>query len=387
MKMKKLARVFTSAVLTGAMVLTMGGMTAFAMNPGEEPNEPVVSPTTPERPGNFVTEITKIIRKRENVYAPKATFKFTASGGVEISGANLGDAAIPSITISNDGILTSVPTEETLTKPSYEVGKLAITVNGDYPAPGKYRYTITEEGAQDGNAEGIKYDVTPRNFDVIVASVNDGTKEAPNYVNKVVAATFVTEDGNSKDWGKIWNGYGFEPGSENPEPNTDVNDLTITKVVAGNQGNKSEDFTFSIKVTDEDNNSEQYYVMYNESNATKRENFTLKSGETDKTVTLKHGESVTITGLSNSDKYEVTEMLNSAEGYTTTVQINSGDVVTALGTTERTMGATNTTVTVTNTKDVTTPTGIVLSFAPYILLVALAGVFGVLFLRRKKEEF
>lgn len=387
MKMKKLARVFTSAVLTGAMVLTMGGMTAFAVNPGEEPSEPITPPTTTVRPENFVTEITKIINKRENVYAPNATFKFVASAGSEISGANLNGGTIPSITISNNGELASSPTDESLSATAYEVGKLTVTADGTYPAPGKYRYTITEEGAQEGNAEGITYDTTPRNFDVIVASVNQGTAEAPDYKNEIVAATFVTADGLSKDWGKIWNGYGFVPGSENPDPNDEVNDLTITKVVAGNQGNKSEDFTFSIKVTDEDNNSEKYYVMYNTNNGTKRDNFTLTSGETGKTVTLKHGESVTITGLSKSDKYLVTEVLDEKENYTTTVKIGGADPINGLTTNEQVMGAANTTITVTNTKDVTTPTGIVLSFAPYILLVALAGVFGVLFLRRRKEEF
>ena len=40
----------------------------------------------------------------------------------------------------------------------------------------------------------------------------------------------------------------------------------------------------------------------------------------------------------------------------------------------------------TNNRDAVTPTGIVMSFAPYILLVALAGVFAVLFLRKRRHE-
>ena len=91
---------------------------------------------------------------------------------------------------------------------------------------------------------------------------------------------------------------------------------------------------------------------------------------------LKDGESIQIYGLTESDKYTVTEADYGSDGYTTT-NGSKTDVVTDDGDS----------YTVTNDKSVTTPTGIVLSFAPYILLVALAGVFGVLFLRRKKEEF
>lgn len=44
-------------------------------------------------------------------------------------------------------------------------------------------------------------------------------------------------------------------------------------------------------------------------------------------------------------------------------------------------------VLVDNNKAVTTPTGIAMTFAPYALMVAFAGVFAVMFLRKKREDF
>ena len=41
---------------------------------------------------------------------------------------------------------------------------------------------------------------------------------------------------------------------------------------------------------------------------------------------------------------------------------------------------------ITNTKEAVAPTGIAMTVVPYILMVAVAGIFAVLFLRRRHEE-
>lgn len=43
-------------------------------------------------------------------------------------------------------------------------------------------------------------------------------------------------------------------------------------------------------------------------------------------------------------------------------------------------------MTVTNTKNATTPTGVIMNIAPYVLMVALAGGIAFFFLRRKHAE-
>lgn len=380
MKMKKLARVFTSAVLVSAMVATMGGMTSFAA-----PSE-----------GATVT-LTKKVNKPENVYAPRVDFKFQIGDGIEVTGAKIGTAPVSvpqnvlkfvgseNVTVTDDGktaTIASKPNEDTLASPVAEVGTISFaSVSKDqFPAPGTYRYPITELEAEGKGAEGIMEDnAVNRYMDIIVKS----TDEAPSFV-------FVEEKeegGNItyvKSDGVFLNGYGKTPGTDptDPkEPKDKLYNLEIEKKVEGNQGNKSEEFSFAVQIDGE--TGEEYYVSFDgiEQNITK-----IESGKS-QTFNLKDGAKVKITGLSEGDKYTVSE--ESTNGYTTKIRVNDGEekdgnsVESAVD--EKLTSDTK--IVVTNTKDVTTPTGIVLSFAPYILLVALAGVFGVLFLRRKKEEF
>ena len=143
-----------------------------------------------------------------------------------------------------------------------------------------------------------------------------------------------------------------------------VSDLTISKTVAGNQGDKTKDFTFTIKVDGAD--GEKYYV-----NGTT----TLVSG-TPADITLKNGESVTIYGLSEDDEYTVTETDYTADGYTTTIDGTEGREKSG------TISA-DTNVAFVNTKNATTPTGIVMNIAPYVLMVAVAAVLAVVFLRKR----
>ena len=108
---------------------------------------------------------------------------------------------------------------------------------------------------------------------------------------------------------------------------------------------------------------------------------------------IKGASKIYIYGLSEDDVFYIKETdkgdYNNENGYTandvTAVELETtgyeyaGKVNTGKETTP--------VVTLTNTRNAITPTGIVTEYAPYILLVAAAGTFAVLFLRKKKEEF
>ena len=66
------------------------------------------------------------------------------------------------------------------------------------------------------------------------------------------------------------------------------------------------------------------------------------------------------------------------EGYTVTYSDEDG---------KGTVSADDTELTITNHKDAVTPTGIVMTFAPYVALIGLAGVFAATFLRKRREDF
>lgn len=182
-----------------------------------------------------------------------------------------------------------------------------------------------------------------------------------------VSYTFVDSDNPKvKDDGVFTNEYGT--GSVDGK----VNDLTVEKVVAGNQGDKNKEFSFTINVTGVD--GENYYVTFSKDGV---DPITLVSGES-QTITLADSESATIYGLSEGDTYTVTETDYASDGYTTTIDGAAANTATGKITADKT-------ITVTNTKNVTTPTGIAMTVAPYILMVALAGVFAFLFLRRRNR--
>ena len=109
--------------------------------------------------------------------------------------------------------------------------------------------------------------------------------------------------------------------------------------------------------------------------------FTFTSG-TSQTISLKHGETIKITGLTAGDTYTVSE--DPADGYTTTYKIDTGSE------TPYTTALTDTiyadrTITFINTKNASTPTGVILTFMPYILMILAGFVVASLFLRRKRR--
>ena len=111
LKNNKYARRLAAALMTGAMMVSMMGMTAFAQNGGET-----------EKP-EFATEtkITKHLELGENVYAPTATFSFTiAAADADTVGEKGIDAAI---TTSNKTISVAYTPEDGKLEEAGEIAK------------------------------------------------------------------------------------------------------------------------------------------------------------------------------------------------------------------------------------------------------------------------
>lgn len=414
MKMKKLARVFTSAALVSAMVATMGGMTAFA--------------------GVGEIDLTKTITTDGQTFAPNTSFTFTitATGGsdgnvVEADGTKTGPeyGAVEGqeLTVykgiqgalnfkedsgfSGDGNnqLAFTPADDNGAElPSSFTNRGKLTVNASvFKQPGIYHYTVNEEP---GTYEGIVYDKAVRhvylyvNYAVENGQLTDRLEVGNVVVSKEVDGEEVKVGGyeinsdtlNNKGI-EFTNNYGDDSGEdpkdpENPKPeekNDSTHDITIGKTVTGNQGDKNKVFNF--KVTVNGTEGEKYKVVKTSQGETEPVVVDALTSGTEGTYQLKHGETIKITGLTENDTYTVVETEANQDGYTTTYTPGEGATRVVDGNTIQAVAADGAQYTVTNDRAVTTPTGIVLSFAPYILLVALAGVFGVLFLRRRKEEF
>lgn len=360
---KKLA----AAVTVGMMLTGMLGIQAFAADTEAE-EEPTSS-------------LTKVITKEANVYTPNTTFKFKIEPGDAVDATEERDAIYAGIPggaffvdqteakIGDIAEITSVPTlkdNESQSDIRIKVGTAKIQYDlSKFKQPGIYRYRVSETTEGSTPYEGVAYDTTVKYFDIYVVSDDAGNLS-------VDYAAFIDKDNpKGKDNGVFINDYSSEHDT--------LKDLEIKKEVTGNQGNKTtKAFQFKIKVVGV--TGECYNVKLPDGTYEK-----LTSGE-EKTIYLKHDQVVKIYGLSASDVCTVEESNYSSDGYKTTIggtetRQTSGTRTTIKGSTDLNGDVK---VTVVNDKNITTPTGVAMMIAPYVILVAAALAAGLVFFRRKR---
>lgn len=299
-----------------------------------------------------IATITAEITKETNDYAPATSFEYTISPGSPVEATVDSDAIYAGVEggAAINGTILSKPEENDIGKTTVTAGTTNISINpASFTKPGIYRYEVKEIA---GNYEGITYADEIKFFDVYITNKTDGTEglEVGSYRFTDVKTP------SEKDDGVFTNAY-------------DVHNLTVQKTVTGNQGDKKKDFSFTLKTSGAE--GERYYMTVG------NQTFALEKDQ-ERTITLQDNQKAVIYGLSNSDSYTVTEADYSKDGYTTT--IDGTKTNTASGTISKDI-----TLAVTNHKNVSTPTGIVLQFAPYILMILCAGAAAFVFLRRKKE--
>lgn len=362
---KRMVRVLTSAALTAAMVMSMG-MTAFA--------------------GVESIDIKKTVETDGKTYAPNTTFTFSVAPAKE-DGTFTADGksisyygGIPGGLVVNSEKAVAEYDPETMgilgatNKTVTADGALEVYVDHFAKAKtGVYKYVVSETA---GSYDGITYDTAT--YDVYLY-VTEGTGETAREINTVVVTKngeVINVTGNAGKAADIafTNDYGKDYDK--------THDLTITKKVTGTLGEHNRPFEIGVTVTGAD--GEMYNVVSvkkdSEGEEIEETIAALTSGKKG-TYSLKDGESIRIYGLSESDEYVVEENEKyQDEGYDVTYSDEDGD-----GKGKVTSDAT--VLTITNDKDAVTPTGIVMTFAPYIALIALAGVFAVTFLRKRREEF
>lgn len=222
----------------------------------------------------------------------------------------------------------------------------AIHVNGEFAGPGTYYFDVTEVK---GNTAGMTYYETTKKL-TVQHYANGDTKFF--ITNKI--------SDNAKDDGVFHNKY-------------EASTLTIHKDVTGLQGDKGKDFTAKVKFTAPAGKTVNSTITYGNQTIAPT---AWGNGEVTVEITLHDGtdNDVIFTNVPYGVVYNVTENDYSGVGYTTTYDNQTGTIEAA---------ATN--VTVTNTKEGTTPGGVIMTIAPYALMVVLAGAFAVVFLTRRNR--
>lgn len=345
------------------------------------------------RGGEFT--FNKYLVMEKNVVVPNVTFNFTITAATSTNPAvesgigtpTVGSAAFTS-TYSQEDIYESVQTvdgvADSLTLPVGKVyAKLPVTVDFSsisFPNPGVYRYTVTEEAT---NQDGITDDTVTRTLDVYVGYKDNSETDLEVMGYVMYNGTITTTTGETKS-----NGFTNTYGTKN---------LTLTKNVEGNQGNRDKYFRFEVTianavagtkytVTVPTSPTEDDLEGSDQLSDINKTELVATGGTVRAIYYLKDGQSITIQGLTPATTYAISEASYAADGYTTKYQIDSNGEQTANSFDAQTMGDTSHTVTFTNHKEGTVPTGILLETAPYLILgaVVVAGLV-VLFATRRRR--
>lgn len=329
MKMRNVVKALSSALLAGVLVVSACGMTASA--------ETV----------NSVT-LTKNVSAGTGVLAPETSFSFAIAPAIVADGTKDSNNKPVYSGVAGGAFFADGADTISFTAGGDMSKTTAVSLSASvFERPGIYRYVITET---EGSYDGMDYSEDSYYLDVYVTNGTAGLE---------VTGTVVLKDGAKADSLAFTNTY-------------TTNKLSVTKKIAGNQAYMDGKWDITIKV---DGASGEKY-------ATNKNGVTLTSGAS-ATVSLGHDETIEIYGLSAGDTYTVVEDEANTDGYTTTYKVNNTDAASVSAVAE---GTSDNTVVITNTKEVTTPTGIVLTFAPYLAMIAAAVILAVVFLRRRRED-
>lgn len=340
---KKFSTRLMAALMAGTLAAGMMGMNVSAAS---------------VHSGNPVTTIpvTKNVLTDGNTMAPNTTFEF------EVAVADAGtfnDGNKDQVVYK--GIAGGLTAETGAAFTPRGKGSAAGTYTAEgslktdaavFERPGVYHYTVTEKA---NNYEGVTTDTTSYNVYVYVYNGTDGL-----YVGNVVSA----RNGNKTDL--IFNNdYGQDKNKDT------THDVVIKKVITGNQAVTSDKFNLVVTVTG--TAGEKYKVTLDNV-----EQNPLTSGEK-ATYTVTNNTEIHIYGLTEGDKVQAVEEANT-QGYqaTYTTGLSEGTL---------TISSDGSEATVTNTKNSTSPTGVILNYGPYILMITLAGSMAAFFFfKRNRKE-
>ena len=401
--MRKNVNKLATLALSGMMVMSMA-LPAFAA-PGA-----AAAPTQ-----NFSAPvIKKVLYTDGHTYAPATTFHFdvafdSATHTFKDGSSTIQDLGTPTDTHDN----VAVKVEDIAFKPADGLGlpydddgryfekSGNITVDtSKFPGPGYYLFTMKE---RNDHYEGIRYDESTYKLLVIITVDASGNKHSQVTVSRMKA------DGSlSAKTEYVGNNYGREttppPTPDKPpitpdEPDKDVHNVTIKKVVTGNMPELNKKFRLTVTInptntTGMTSGFPERYQVTGEGTASAADDY-IEAGTPKSFEVQNGGNGFNIHGLTDGDMITVKE--ENGQSYTMTVKADEAGKVSPAITTDYMSVANYTTpafaalknnakVTIQNNKGSITPTGIVMSVAPYALMLAVAGGLGVVFFNRKKEE-
>lgn len=217
-----------------------------------------------------------------------------------------------------------------------------------YTSVGIYTYTVKETA---GTTAGVTYYSKPITLKVTVIEADGKIR---------VAAVHAEADGEAKS---------------DSFPNTySAGNLSFSKTVTGNLGDRSKYFKVTVTLTGEAGKT--YAASYEVTGGSDARNPATVSVGTPAVFWLRHGETITVKNLPYGVSYTVTEDNYTADGYNTSYSYSDDDKVITAGAES---------VGITNNKGATVDTGIGTNNIPYIAALVLAALGLVLLPLRKRR--
>ena len=344
-----------------------------------------------------VATFTKTIAIPDGASVPTIEYTYAVTAGSAIAGTE----STMNIYAGNDPDRTNgvIPSALNIAFSSADNGSIAenkivksatLDFSGTrYFAPGVYRYVITETGDVSGVTEAAD-----RTFacDVYVMDDNGLLK-----IGGYIIHTDETSGAAKSDTSVV-----LDDKIEGLTATFEAKNLTVNKIVSGNQGIRDEYFPFTINFTGATPNSTINVDLSGADAVTVRTLFNEETHTNPATVSigadgtgtaefwLKNGQAVTFQGMNNSAGYSIRESENTGDtGYTTSIA-TTGDMdgVTTDDTAKTTSdtGITaDTTVVYTNTTGGVVPTGLFMTIGG-ATAITLIGVVGVTVMLRKKKD-
>ena len=322
----------TGAVAMATAIVLGSSLPAFAATT----NTPVAGGTT---------TMDKYLTMETNAHVPTATFNFTVSAGEHVNavvgtddasskpeilaGVNPSAVTVQAANFTPaDTDYSSVQTGDTVKLQAGEkYAKKVLTIDFSgvtFSKPGVYRYIITESAS---DIDGVTNDeTTTRTVDVYVNSNETGALEISGYtLHRGVA---VTNQTNASGGAAAHDAAEKDAGFQNKYV---TSDLTLQKMVEGNQGDRSEYFKLTLDIKNA--TAGTIYTVEGvgtTADATVGENtnpttITVGTGGTATAdFYLQSGQSVKVLGLSPKTQYKVTETIDDSEGYKVSYQVIDG---------------------------------------------------------------
>ena len=342
-------------------------------------------PNSPDQTTGTYVDIEKVQLKKtyktvgENAKNPAEDFEYTISLKSYSDSGYIKQSDIPLPYFDNaadqTGIISFTEGEATATGDTN-----TVDINlPEYEYVGIYTYEIKETK---GNTMGVTYDDNSL-FLKVTAVEQDG-------IVRVAALHYEKEDGAKTE--------GFENIYS-------ADDLTVEKIVTGNLGDQTKDFSFNVKFnvpTDGSvyvKNTIEVWV-----NGAKVQSFVSLVDGYNLNLTLRHGQNFEIKNLPYGVTYTVTEADYTDEGYDAplyqylvkmggaTIWMNEGSSLNDVTYDAAKIAelcvvdGENEYVKVTNNKEAEVDTGIALDSMPYVLILAVAAVGLVLFTTKKRVQ-